>query len=528
MYITRMILSDFGKFHNKEMSLQPGLNLIYGANEAGKSTIKDFLTGMLYGIDKSRGLGARMDLYTMRKPYDRPGFSGILEVYSGGRPYQIARNFLKSEKKTTVTDMQSGGQLTLSSPHHLEGTFLQVEKSCYINTLCIDGSGAKTEQALNDLLQNKLINMSTSHSMQVDKAQAVETLKKLLKDKKRQYAAQNIEGDLQRLAGELYGEDDTEEQLEEIAKRYGQLQDKIEGIQQTEKSVQGASGQLYEIAPQKKTEKRSVIFAVTAFLMAVLCGAIYLLPVSVEVKWVLWLGSLFGVGYMAASAFAQKGRFLNSQKKKRRRRQDDYETQDAMDRVRIQEYMEQLAELKLREETLLALRREKEVKWEQYDGLKAQAAAMQQEKKAVTLAINTIEQLSNAIYNGFGTSLSRRVSDIMEQITDGRYKQVFVGENLDIQVLDGDRYVPLAYLSTGTKEQLYFSLRMAAAKFLDAPAMPLLLDDVFITYDEDRLRRTLEYLADYKDNQIILLTANQKIADYFDEIGRDYNYLELA
>ena len=48
--------------------LAPGINVVYGANEAGKTTIKDFIVDMFYGIDKSRGIGARFDHYEKRKP----------------------------------------------------------------------------------------------------------------------------------------------------------------------------------------------------------------------------------------------------------------------------------------------------------------------------------------------------------------------------------------------------------------------------------------------------------------------------
>ena len=63
MRIDRLHLYDFGQFHEKDITLAPGINVICGANEAGKTTIKDFIVDMFYGIDKSRGIGARFDHY---------------------------------------------------------------------------------------------------------------------------------------------------------------------------------------------------------------------------------------------------------------------------------------------------------------------------------------------------------------------------------------------------------------------------------------------------------------------------------
>ena len=52
MIIKDIQLTNFGKFNHKSVSLEPGLNIIYGENEAGKTTIHTFIRGMLFGIEK--------------------------------------------------------------------------------------------------------------------------------------------------------------------------------------------------------------------------------------------------------------------------------------------------------------------------------------------------------------------------------------------------------------------------------------------------------------------------------------------
>ena len=52
MLITRLKVNYFGKFSDKEIELKPGINLIYGENEAGKSTLHAFIRGMLFGIER--------------------------------------------------------------------------------------------------------------------------------------------------------------------------------------------------------------------------------------------------------------------------------------------------------------------------------------------------------------------------------------------------------------------------------------------------------------------------------------------
>lgn len=53
MIIKDIRLTNFGKFNHKMLTLEPGLNIVYGENEAGKTTLHTFIRGMLFGIEKN-------------------------------------------------------------------------------------------------------------------------------------------------------------------------------------------------------------------------------------------------------------------------------------------------------------------------------------------------------------------------------------------------------------------------------------------------------------------------------------------
>ena len=65
-----LYISGFGKFHDTAVSFEDGLNVIYGKNEAGKSTIHTFIRGMLFGIERQRGRAARNDIYSKYEPWE--------------------------------------------------------------------------------------------------------------------------------------------------------------------------------------------------------------------------------------------------------------------------------------------------------------------------------------------------------------------------------------------------------------------------------------------------------------------------
>ena len=59
MIIKRITVKNFGKLKNRTMELSPGINLLYGENESGKTTTHTFVKSMLYGIQRQRGRAAK-------------------------------------------------------------------------------------------------------------------------------------------------------------------------------------------------------------------------------------------------------------------------------------------------------------------------------------------------------------------------------------------------------------------------------------------------------------------------------------
>ena len=55
MKILSLHIDGFGKFHDRDISFEDGLNVVYGKNEAGKSTLHTFIKGMLFGIERASG-----------------------------------------------------------------------------------------------------------------------------------------------------------------------------------------------------------------------------------------------------------------------------------------------------------------------------------------------------------------------------------------------------------------------------------------------------------------------------------------
>lgn len=150
------------------------------------------------------------------------------------------------------------------------------------------------------------------------------------------------------------------------------------------------------------------------------------------------------------------------------------------------------------------------------------------ELEAVKLATTTIEQLANEIHDSFGTQINVLLSEEADRVTDGRYKEARVNRDFGIEVMSGMDYVPVESLSTGAAEQLYMALRFAVtAMFFDGVEVPLLMDESFAFYDNDRMRSTLKTLGSRQQSQILLFTCQDRERRLMDEEGVAYTLVEL-
>ena len=58
MKLLSLHIDGFGKFKNKDLQFADNMNIVYGYNEAGKSTIFMFIEAMFYGLERASGFPA--------------------------------------------------------------------------------------------------------------------------------------------------------------------------------------------------------------------------------------------------------------------------------------------------------------------------------------------------------------------------------------------------------------------------------------------------------------------------------------
>lgn len=97
-----------------------------------------------------------------------------------------------------------------------------------------------------------------------------------------------------------------------------------------------------------------------------------------------------------------------------------------------------------------------------------------------------------------------------------------------ISVDNTKNYVDINRLSVGTIDQLYFAIRMNAGDLLfSGQKMPLILDDIFAFYDDERLSQILRWLMEHYGGQMLVFTCHHREADIVEKMDFDYNYVNL-
>lgn len=220
MLITRLKLNYFGRFRDKEILLKPGINLIYGPNEAGKSTIHAFIRGMLFGIEKSRGrASSKLDVYSKYLPWDYPGaYGGSMDIRLADKDYRLHRSFLATDKSFNIIELSTGRKLQLK-----EGLISELisglTESTYRNTVSIEQLKARTDAELAAQLQNYIANLSVSKSREIDVGKALG----LLKDKRKALMANDYKARLKALQDEIVSCIEKETKMDELSQGLKEL-----------------------------------------------------------------------------------------------------------------------------------------------------------------------------------------------------------------------------------------------------------------------------------------------------------------
>lgn len=260
MIIRETNIGKFGKLENQKYQFAPQINVIYGANESGKSTLMQFLKAMLFGLEKTR-VRKTLDTYNRYEPWDTPAyFYGSMIFEIGQQQFLLERNFYYKEKRARLVNIRDGEELSVEYGD-LDMLLGNVSAAAYENTCCIGQEQLLPGRELGVLLEDERSNLAQTGSGDFQLSKALQELEQKRKnaEKTRKELEQQrlshihqLEVNQQVLERDIAG---LKAQQEKQSTQQGTVQEQVRALQQQMEPVQTA----YQTVCRREQELQSAV-----------------------------------------------------------------------------------------------------------------------------------------------------------------------------------------------------------------------------------------------------------------------------
>ena len=182
MKINKIKINAFGNLKNKNIELKK-INIIYGKNESGKSTLQNFIINMLYGISKNKNGKFESD-YDKYNPWSGEEYSGKIEYQlDNNKIYNVYRDFDK--KNPEIYDEYSNNiSNEFNIDKKLGNTFFMeqtnIDREIMTSTVASMQNETQIDKNTQNLLVQKVANLAESGEEDVSYKKAIAKLDKLL------------------------------------------------------------------------------------------------------------------------------------------------------------------------------------------------------------------------------------------------------------------------------------------------------------------------------------------------------------
>lgn len=623
MKINSFKINGFGKLVSKEVKLSDNINIVYGDNEAGKSSMEKFIDCMFFGAQKIKN-GQEISDFEKFTPWKTEEYSGKLTyTLDDGSSYEVFREF---KKKNPIIYDSSKKDITKNfSVNKTKGiNFLQeqtgIDDETFKNTAISEQEGLKLSKSSQNIIIQKISNLVSSGDDNISYKKSIDRLKarqneEVGTERTSQKPINMVESRLKRLKDEKKTLDAYKENIFSSQMEKNDIKEEIKKEEEVKKLIKDiknvleenrlknveikANKQLEDEYSQKIDELNDKIedneiseeYEKTSFKSYYILIAVL---IAIFIGWMIWkpgfvnIIALFPVIPLIIllirakeKARAEKksreyGRMritneLDFLSKNRDYQRSQYEEKreelhkelekekegivakyiGKIDASDIDEYMNKsldeinkeldlkdnrINSIKFRLQTLEGRTREINNKVEELSEIEEEIDRVEEEKEELlslnnsyNIARKCMEDAYEEVKNSISPKFINNLCKIISKISNGRYQKVALNdkEGLSVEIENG-KYVPASRLSVGTIDQMYLSLRLGSLNEISRETMPIILDEAFAYFDDNRLANVLNYLnTEFKNNQIIIFTCGKREKEILDEINIDYNYVEI-
>lgn len=654
MKINKLKINSYGKLKEKEIDLKPGINIVYGKNEAGKSTLLNFIVDSVYGISKNKN-GKEYSNYERYMPWSGEDFSGRIEYeLDNGNKYEVFRDFKKKNPKIfneNKEDISKEFNIDKTKGNEFFYEQTKVDEELFLSTLVVGQQEVKLGNKEQNILVQKLANLVGTGEDNVSYKRAVDRINRRQLDeigttKSREKPINILERNIENLETEKQNLSKYQDFKYEIEENKNNLKDEIKELdnqnnfmkeikilEEKEKiekekiniqeNIKNENIEKINLLKQKRKEieknnshilangvdneknskriekekknlnKKVLILSILVILINVLQFVFiknriinYIILLTIPAVLVYYflqknkLNKIIEIGNkenekkqelinninLEINGLEQQVEILNNNNleidNKLQELKNNLDLKINLEKEKIKnKYLNLIESSKLNE--LLDLENidfelrnlqeelnnknielhkleldQKNIEpkldnlskiEEELVNNKEKMSTLQKNNLSFMLAKQVLENayinMKNSVTPKFTEELSKNISNI----TNGKYNNIRFNdeEGLIVEIENGD-YIPASKLSVGTIDQLYLSLRLSMIEDLSKESMPIILDETFAYFDDERLENVLKYIDDkFKNHQVILLTCTKREKDILDKNLVLYNNCEL-
>lgn len=240
MKIKEIKINNYGILKNKKINFENKLNIIYGKNESGKSTLLNYIKNIFYGISKNKN-GKNVSEYEKYLPWTEEEFSGKIKYeLDNGENFEVFRDFKKKNPKIFNSNFEDiSGQFNIDKKDGNKFFYDQtkVDEGMFSSTVLSMQQEVKLSKSDQNVLVQKVANLAASGEDTVSYKRALDRLNR---------------GQLE----EVGTERSQEKPINKIRKKLEYTLIDIETIKDKKDSLEILQGQIEEI--EQEIEKKEL------------------------------------------------------------------------------------------------------------------------------------------------------------------------------------------------------------------------------------------------------------------------------
>ncbi len=631
MKIKKLKINNFGKLKDKEIELKDNLNIIFGKNEAGKSTILKYIVNSFYGISKNKKGKEYSDLERY-KPWSGEDFSGRLTYeLDNGKTYEVYRDFKKKNPKIFNEEMEDiSKQFPIDKT---EGNIFfydqtKVDEELFLSTLVINQQETKLQKNEQGILMQKIANLvgtgedNVSYKLAIDRINRRQldevgtqrsrerpiniienTIKELEIQKQELKKYEEMQYDIENKENNILEEIKQIEERLQILNQYKIIfeNSKLENEKlllkenikkQNIEKIRELDGKIDQIQLENKNalENKKIIkpkfisgFVIEIFLIFINILQFIFLKNNILNYIILGISVIISLILIINIGKAQKKykkeikvrqemlkqnelvqekiKLLQDEIINLEKNNEDISLEINLGKQKIeQEIISKTKDLSLENinsnniyENINMLQNRLNNKKIELHSIeldktniipKLEKLAMLEEKyvnaieqkqnleklnMSIVLAKEILQECYEKMRHTVTPKFTQNLSKNIAEITDSKYTNVRFNDEkgLIVETQNGE-YVPVAKLSVGTIEQLYLSLRLSMVEDLSSETLPIILDEVFAYFDDERLENFLKYVyRQYPNRQVLIFTCTNREIDILEKNGLKFNLIKI-